>query len=316
MADVIVIGGGPAGLTCSTHLARAGAEVVLLDRDVAPGGVPRYTDHLGYGIRDLRLQSGPRYAHRLSEAALAAGVQIRTSTTATGLTQRTADGTRGVEVTAPSGREVLQGRAIVLATGCRERPRSARLIPGSRPSGIYSTAWLQRATLAGSFTGRRAVIVGAEHVSYSAVMTLHHAGCRTVAMVTDLGRHQTYAPVDLAARLRYRFPVLNDTRIRAVEGSPTLESVVVDGPGGEQRLACDTLIVSGDWVAENELARRIGLAVSTPRGAVPVNSFQTAEPGIFAAGNILHPAKTADACARDGEQAARVIGPWLAAQRT
>lgn len=308
MADVIVIGAGPSGLSCATELSRRGMSVTVIDRDEAPGGVPRYTDHLGYGLSDLRLLSGPAYARRLADQAEAAGVELRCRSTATDVIP--APGHVTVEVTSPTGRANLRARAIVLATGCRERPRAARLIPGARPPGIYTTAWLQRAAMNGTFLGRRAVIVGAEHVSYSAVLTLAHAGCRTVAMVTHEDRHRTYAPVDLAARLRYRFPLLTGRRITDVMGPRHLTGVVVRGPEGEQALACDTLIVSGDWIAENELARRVGLATGA-RGALAVDDYQTGNPRIFATGNVLHPARTADACAREGRRAARRLREWL-----
>ncbi len=308
MADVVIVGAGPAGLSCATELSRRGIDVTVIDRDESPGGVPRYTDHLGYGLSDLRVLSGPSYARRLVDRAMATGVELRSLSTATDVT---ADASHAaVEVTSPLGRTTMSARAVVLATGCRERPRAARLIPGARPPGIYTTAWLQRATMNGTFRGTRAVIVGAEHVSYSAVLTLAHVGCRTVAMVTESARHQTYAPVDLASRLRYRFPLMTGTRIVDVVGPHHLSGVVVQGPKGEQSLACDTLIVSGDWIAENELARRAGLATGE-RGAIVTDGFRTENPRIFAAGNVMHPARTADACAREGTMAARSVLQWL-----
>lgn len=308
MRDVIVVGAGPAGLTAGAELARDGLDVLVLDRDEAAGGVPRYTDHLGYGLREWRLLSGPGYARRLVRRAATSGAEVRDHSTVTAVAA--ADHGFVVDVTSPRGREAIEGRAVLLATGCRERPRPARQLPGQRPTGVYTTGWLQRATLNGTFQGRRAVILGAEHVSYSAILTLAHAGCRTAAIVTDEARHQTYAPFDLAARLRYRVPLLTRARIIDVVGHDRLEGVIVEGPAGEQALECDTLVVTGDWTAENELARRLDLPTGD-RGAVVVDAFATPLEGVFAAGNVLHPARTADACARDGSQAARRIAAWL-----
>ena len=111
----------------------------MLERESAAGGIPRHSDHLGYGIRDLRtVLSGPHYAHRLVAQALSAGADIRTEAMVTGWA-----GERALEVTSPRGREVIEASAVILATGARERPRPARLIAGDRPAGVYTTGHLQ-----------------------------------------------------------------------------------------------------------------------------------------------------------------------------
>jgi flavin-dependent dehydrogenase len=126
VCDLVVVGAGPAGLAAATELGRLGAgPVVVLEREAEPGGIPRHADHQGFGARDLRrVLRGPDYARELAARARAAGAEIRTETMATGWA---AGG--GLEVTGPGGRETLAPRAVVLATGCRERPRAARLVP-------------------------------------------------------------------------------------------------------------------------------------------------------------------------------------------
>src|SRR5204862_6491769 len=115
----------------------------------------------------------------------------------------------GLELTGPAGRTELAARAVVLATGCRERSRSARLVPGSRPDGVFTTSTLQQLVyLHGERPGRRAVIVGAELVSFSALVTLAHAGAEAVAMVTDAPRHATFGAIRAAAAMRFRAPLL------------------------------------------------------------------------------------------------------------
>ena len=174
--DVAIVGGGPAGLAAGQALARAGAgRVVVLEREPATGGIPRHADHPAYGIRDLhRVLSGPEYALRRSQAATAAGAELRVGTDVTGWAP---GGELALLTTSAAGRRSLRARAVVLATGCRERPRSARLVPGSRPQGILTTGMLQQLVyLLREPVGRRAVVVGAEHVSYSALQTLAHGG--------------------------------------------------------------------------------------------------------------------------------------------
>jgi flavin-dependent dehydrogenase len=138
--DVAIIGAGPAGLAAATELGRHDASVVILEREAQPGGIPRHSDHQGYGLRDLRrLTSGPRYARRWSELAERAGAELRPRTQVTGWS-----GEGVLELTSPHGREELRARAVVLATGCRERPRPARLVPGTRPQGVMTTGMLQQ----------------------------------------------------------------------------------------------------------------------------------------------------------------------------
>lgn len=306
--DVAIIGAGPAGLTLAAKLADRGVQVLLLDRDTEPGGVPRHSDHPGYGIRDLhRFLRGPAYARTLTARARSAGAVIHTESTVTSF-----DGTT-LQVTSPQGRQAITARTVVLATGCREAPRSARLIPGGRPAGIFTTGWLQRAVhLEHQTIGTRAVIIGAEHVSYSAAVTLAEVGCRTVAMVTTRERVDTYWAFQLAAALRYRFPVLTGAQVVDVIGRASLEAVRVSRADGTlQTIACDTLICTGDWRAENTLATSAGLPTGSSGGPAVDTEFRSAQPGVFAIGNLLHPGATADRCVQDAAAADAPIMDWL-----
>ena len=148
--------------------------------------------------------------------------------------------------------------AVILATGARERPRSARLVPGDRPPGIFTTGSLQQLAMKGLRVGTRAVIVGAEHVSFSAVLTLGHVGCRTVAMVTPQARHQTHAVLKFAAATTRRVPVLTGVDVAAIVGRRRVAHVeLTDG----RRIECDTVVFTGDWIPDHELARRSGLTM-------------------------------------------------------
>ena len=298
--DVAIVGGGPAGLTAAADLAGRGLEVVVLERESAAGGIPRHSDHLGYGIRDLRtVITGPAYARRLVQHATAAGAQIRTETMVTGWA-----GQRTLETTSPRGRELIEADAVILATGARERPRSARLIPGDRPSGVYTTGHLQNVVnIAHRGVGSRAVIVGAELVSYSAVLTLRHAGCRPVLMTTEHHRPESYTAFTTAARAGLGVKVATRTRVVRIIGAPALRAVEIENldTGARRTVDCDTLVLTGDWVPDHELVRSAGLDMDRHSlGPVVDMALRTSRPGVFAIGNLVHPVDTADAAALDG----------------
>ena len=313
---VAVVGGGPAGLACALELRRLGTrDVLVIERETAVGGIPRHASHQGFGLRDLgRPLSGPAYARRYGRLAAEAGAELRTETMVTGWS---ADGL--LELTGPGGREALEPDAVILATGCRERPRPARLVPGSRPDGVMTTGTLQQLVhLKGLPVGERALVVGAEHVSFSALLTLAHAGARTVAMTTELPRHQTLPLFRAGAALRFRTPVWTRTAVTAIHGRSLVEEVeLTDLDSGRVRsVACDTVVFTADWIPDNELAVMAGLELDpVTRGPAVDAALRSSRPGVFSAGNLLHGAETADIAALSGRHAAsgaagfaRVVG--------
>jgi thioredoxin reductase len=313
MPDVAIIGGGPSGLAAAIELRRRGVrEVVVIEREREAGGIPRHARHQGFGLRDLRRSlSGPAYARRYADRAREAGAELLTETMVTGWT---ADG--ALELTGPGGRASLRPGAVVLATGCRERPRSARLVPGSRPEGVMTTGTLQQLVyLQGLPAGTRALIVGAEHVSFSAIVTLAHGGARAVALTTTQPRHQSLAAFRLGARLRYRVPVWTRTRVSAIRGRPRVEEVELTDlvSGGSRVVECDTVVFSDDWVPDSELAAMAGLELDPVTGAPAVDAgLRSSRPGVFAAGNLLHGAEQADVAALSGRHAAAGVVRYLA----
>ncbi|UQX86988.1 NAD(P)/FAD-dependent oxidoreductase [Jatrophihabitans telluris] len=314
--DVLVIGAGPAGLTAAADLAGTTAgEVLVLDREENAGGIPRHSDHLGYGVRDLhRMLTGPDYARRLVDAATAAGATIRTRAMVTGWD---ADGS--AEVTTPTGRLLVRAKATVLATGARERPRSARLVPGDRPRGVLTTGQLQNLVhLHHADPGHRAVVVGGELVSWSAVLTLREAGCRTVLLTTEYPSPESYAVFNLAGRLALRTPVATGTRVVDIIGEGRVRAVVVESieTGQRRTVECDTVVFTGDWIPDHELARLGGLELDThTRGPRVDTALRTSRPGFFAAGNLVHPVDTADISALDGRHVAAGVRAYLEGAR-
>ena len=312
--DVVIVGGGPSGLAAAIELKRLGVgSVTVIEREREAGGIPRHSDHAGFGARDLhRVMSGPRYARRYRELAADAGVELLTENMVTDW-----QGKGTLWLTGPEGRRRIRPAAVLLATGCRERPRSARLVPGARGPGIMTTSTLQQLVyLHGRRDiGRRALVVGAEHVSFSAVATLAHGGASTVALVTELPRQQSLAAFRAGARVRYRAPVWANSRVIAIHGEDGRISgadVAHLDSGWARAVDCDLVVFTADWVPDHELAVMAGCELDRGTlGPAVDGSMRTEVPGLFATGNVVHPAETADSCALSGRHAAASVSRQL-----
>jgi thioredoxin reductase len=325
-ADVAIIGAGPAGLTAAARLHKLapGSKVIVIEREGQAGGIPRHAFHQGYGLRDLHTSlPGPAYARRLVESAVAADADLRLRTQVTGWSD---DG--ALEMTSPAGVSHLYARAVILASGCRERPRSARMVSGSRPAGVMTTGTLQQLVyLHGKTPGTRAVVVGAEHVAFSAVSTLAHGGATTVAITTELPRHQSYAAFRWGAAARYTtisgavpkpLALLTRTAVIEIHGGERVSAVtVLDLNSGASRvIECDTVVFTGDWIPDHELAVSAGLGLDAgTRGPRVDGALRTARAGLFAAGNVLHGAETGDVAALSGRHVAGAVADFLGGER-
>lgn len=309
---VAIVGGGPSGLTAAVALAPSvDGDVLVIEREAETGGIPRHSDHLGYGIRDLRrFIRGPAYARRLTAMAKENGARLETEAQVTGW-----DGERRLVVTSPRGRRVVEADAVILATGARERPRSARRIPGDRPEGVYTTGQLQNLVhLHHAPVGNRAVVVGAELVSWSAVLTLRKAGCQTVVMTSVYEQSEAYAAIRVFGRLALQVPVQTRSRVVQINGKHRVESVLVENLDAQQRqlIECDTVVTTGDWIPDHELARLANLTLDQGTlGPIVDTGLRTSAPGVFAVGNLIHPVDTADVAALDGKHVASAVEAWL-----
>jgi thioredoxin reductase len=317
--DVLIVGAGPAGLAAAIELRRLGVpDVLVIDREREAGGVPRHCAHTGYGLRDLRrVMAGPAYARHYRQAATAVGAVIKTQTTLTDWTGGWSGRYGAVEatLTSPVGIETVNASAVLLATGCRERPRTARLVPGSRPAGVLTTGELQqRVYLYGQRLTGRAVIVGAEHVSFSAMLTLAHAGADVVALVTEQQRHQSLPAFRLGARLVWRVPVWTGTTVIEIIGSEQVTAVRLrdDQTGADRTVPCELVVFSADWIPDNEQARLAGARMDPgSHGPMVDTSLRTSLSRLYAAGNLVHAAETADVAALSGRHAATQIAQFL-----
>lgn len=274
--DVLVVGAGPAGLAAAGRLAALGAGTVeVLEREA-------------------------RAPRRWADAAVRAGAVLRTGVTATGWS-----GPLVLDTTSPSGRERLTARAVVLATGARERPRGARLVPGTRPAGVLTTGELRRAVYGyGQDVGTRAVVVGAEPVASDALRALRHARVEVAALVTE---HPWRRPGALGGRV----PVLEGMAVTELLGLGRLSGVRVRHRDGRvATVACDTVVFTGDWIPEHELARYGGVVLDRgTRGPAVDGAFRTSVAGVFAVGDVLHGGEPAGTAVVEGRA---VAGPVLA----
>ncbi len=310
--DVAVVGGGPAGLGAAIALKRQGvARVVVLERDGEAGGIPRQCGHPPFGLREFGwVMRGPTYARRLRARALACGVEIRTQHSVTALLP---GGT--LALTCPDGPFHLAARRVVMATGAREQTRAGRLLSGTRPTGVINTATLQDCVyLKGIAPLRRPVIVGTELVALSAVLTCLRHGMRPVAVIEPAARAVARWPLGLFPRL-FGIPVLTSTRLVQIEGRDQVEGVRVEGPAGTRHLACDGVVLSGQFLPESALVRASHLACDPfTRGPVVDQAGRCSDPAYFAAGNMLRPIETAGWCHREGLRTGHAVAQDLAGE--
>jgi len=308
-ADLVIVGSGPAGLAAAIEARKAGLAVCVLEREPAAGGIPRHCDHPPYGLREFgRLMKGPAYARRLAAKATATGAAIHTGVTVLALHE----GPR-LTVSTDAGVREIAARRVLLATGVRETTRAARLIGGTKPGGVLNTGALQGlVTLDGLVPFRRPVILGTELVSFSAILTLRHAGVRPVAMIEPNAAPTARWPSSLLPRL-LGIPLLLGTDVVAIEGERRVSAVVVRGPEGERRIEADGIVVTGGFRPETALLKPSHLALDPGSGGPVVDQYgRCSDPAYFAAGNLLRPVETAGWSFREGAAAGRAIAADLA----
>ncbi|HML27792.1 MAG TPA: NAD(P)/FAD-dependent oxidoreductase [Hyphomicrobium sp.] len=308
--DVLIIGAGPAGLSAATRLRNLGVtSVMVAEREPIGGGIPRHCGHPPFGMREFGfVMTGPQYARRLVDRALNAGVELQLGCSVVSI-----DYADDLIVTCASSRGLLTvvAKRVIIATGVRERPRSARLVSGDRPLGVLNTGALQEyAYLQKLQPFRRPLIVGTELVSLSSLLTCRKIGAKPVAMIESRDEPTVRRLSMLLPRL-LGVPVRYGTHIVDIKGKPRVEAVTLLRPDGtHEDVACDGVLFTGSFKPEAALARFAGLDIDRGTGGPVIDQFaRTSEPRIFAAGNILHPVETAGWSWREG----RRIGGFVAA---
>ncbi|HOS18141.1 MAG TPA: FAD-dependent oxidoreductase [Clostridia bacterium] len=319
---VLVIGGGPAGLAAGIAAKEAGcARVLVVDREDAPGGILKQCIHNGFGLQAFGEElTGTEYAERYIEKAFAAGVEVACGTMAIDLT----GGRVATIVSRARGLETVRAGAVVLAMGCRERPRGALATPGSRCAGVYTAGNAQKlVNMKGLMPGKRVVILGSGDIGLIMARRMTFMGARVLACV-ELMPYSAGLTRNIVQCLDdFGIPLLLSHTVVDIKGRERLEGVSVAAvdetlspiPGTERELACDTLLLSVGLLPENELSSTAGVQLSSATGGAEVDeNLQTAVPGVFSCGNVLHVHDLVDFVSEEAARAGKAAARYAAGE--
>ena len=294
--DIVIVGGGPAGLAAAVAAKKAGTDsILIIERDKELGGILNQCIHNGFGLHTFKEElTGPEYAYRFIEQVYDLGIEYKLDT-------MVMDISRDKVITAMNRTEgmfQIQASAVILAMGCRERPRGALNIPGYRPAGIYSAGTAQRlVNMEGYMPGREVVILGSGDIGLIMARRMTFEGA-IVKVVAELMPFSGGLKRNIVQCLDdYGIPLKLSHTIVDIEGKERVTAVTIAQvgpdmkpiPGTEERYTCDTLLLSTGLIPENELSRGAGVEMNAVTSGPIVNEIlETSIPGVFACGNVLH----------------------------
>lgn len=316
--DVLIVGGGPAGLAAACALHRLGVrDILIAEREKQLGGILRQCIHDGFGLTRFRMPlSGPEYAQRFIDEVNRLHIPYLTNASVTGITRD-----RVATIVTREGIRKVQAEAVVLSMGCRERTQGALAIPGERPTGVFTAGVAQAyINLYNRMPARNAVILGSGDIGMIMARRLTLEGAHVEA-VFEIQPYPSGLPRNIQQCLRdYDIPLYLSHTVTQIHGDKRLQGVTVSKvdrnlrpiPGTEKYYACDTLILSVGLIPENELSRGAGVELSPrTKGAVVDENCMTGVPGIFAAGNVLHVHDVVDYVSMEAENLAASVASYV-----
>jgi NADPH-dependent 2,4-dienoyl-CoA reductase/sulfur reductase-like enzyme len=294
--DIVIIGGGPAGLAAANKAREEGIErILILERDLKLGGILNQCIHNGFGLHTFKQElTGTEYAQKFIDKVIKLNIPYYLNTMVLSIDKNKMI----TAVNEQYGILELEAKAIILAMGCRERPRGALNIPGSRCAGIFTAGTAQRfVNIDGYMPGKEVVVLGSGDIGLIMARRMTLEGAKVKAVV-ELMPYSGGLKRNIVQCLDdYDIPLLLSHTVTNIKGKDRVEGVTIAQvdekrqpiTGTEEFIKCDTLLLSVGLIPENELSRQCGIDISPITGGAVVNeSLQTSVPGIFACGNVLH----------------------------
>ena len=321
--DIVIIGGGPAGLAAAIGAYRAGArDILILERDRCLGGILEQCIHNGFGLHRFKEElTGPEYAQRYIDMVTEAGIPYKTNTMVLEITPDR----KIVAINPEDGIIEIKAGAVVLAMGCRERPRGAINIHGTRPAGIFSAGTAQKyVNLEGYMPGREVVVLGSGDIGLIMARRMTLEGAKVKAVI-ELMPYSGGLKRNIVQCLEdFDIPLYYSHTITEIHGRDRLSGVTVAKVderlkpilGTDFKIDCDTLLLSVGLIPENELSQQAGIELSQITGGPVVNeSLQTSAEGIFACGNVLHVHDLVDFVSEESEIAGENAASFASGSR-